>query len=46
LTHYRPEFFAQVQKMGGLEGIVSKKVAAPYRPGRGRDWLKIKAGQR
>jgi bifunctional non-homologous end joining protein LigD len=26
----------------GLEGIVSKKADAPYRAGRGRDWLKIK----
>jgi bifunctional non-homologous end joining protein LigD len=41
-----PEFFAQVQKMGGLEGIVSKKAEARYRSGRGRDWLKIKARQR
>jgi bifunctional non-homologous end joining protein LigD len=26
----------------GLEGIVSKQQDQPYRPGRGRDWLKIK----
>jgi len=26
----------------GLEGIVSKRKAAPYRPGRGSHWLKIK----
>jgi bifunctional non-homologous end joining protein LigD len=26
----------------GLEGIISKKADAPYRGGRGRDWLKIK----
>jgi bifunctional non-homologous end joining protein LigD len=26
----------------GLEGIVSKRRNSPYRPGRGRDWLKIK----
>ncbi|MBI3296994.1 MAG: DNA ligase D [Elusimicrobia bacterium] len=25
-----------------LEGLVSKRKDAPYRPGRGRDWLKIK----
>jgi bifunctional non-homologous end joining protein LigD len=25
-----------------LEGIVSKRREAPYRPGRGRDWLKVK----
>ena len=26
----------------GLEGIVSKRLAAPYRSGPSRDWLKIK----
>jgi ATP-dependent DNA ligase len=26
----------------GLEGIVSKRLSAPYRSGRCRDWLKIK----
>jgi bifunctional non-homologous end joining protein LigD len=26
----------------GFEGIVSKRAAAPYRSGRGRDWLKCK----
>ena len=26
----------------GLEGIVSKRRDAPYRPGRSRDWLKVK----
>jgi bifunctional non-homologous end joining protein LigD len=26
----------------GLEGIVSKQGDHPYRPGRGRDWLKVK----
>ncbi len=31
---------------GGLEGIVSKKAAAPYRSGRGADWLKVKCTQR
>ncbi|MEO7973070.1 MAG: DNA ligase D [Thermoanaerobaculia bacterium] len=30
----------------GLEGIVSKRTDAPYRSGRGRDWLKIKCHQR
>jgi bifunctional non-homologous end joining protein LigD len=25
-----------------LEGIISKRASAPYRPGRGGDWLKIK----
>jgi bifunctional non-homologous end joining protein LigD len=26
----------------GLEGIVSKRLTAPYRSGRSRDWLKVK----
>jgi len=26
----------------GLEGIVSKRVTAPYRSGLSRDWIKIK----
>jgi ATP-dependent DNA ligase len=26
----------------GLEGIVSKKLSAPYRSGRSNEWLKIK----
>ena len=25
-----------------LEGIISKRVDGPYRPGRGRDWVKVK----
>jgi bifunctional non-homologous end joining protein LigD len=29
-----------------LEGVVSKRRGAPYRPGRGRDWLKVKCGRR
>jgi bifunctional non-homologous end joining protein LigD len=33
--------FLQACKMG-LEGIVSKRLSAPYRSGRSRDWLKIK----
>lgn len=36
-----PEFFAQACA-AGLEGIVSKRADAPYRSGRGKDWLKIK----
>jgi bifunctional non-homologous end joining protein LigD len=28
----------------GLEGVISKRRDAPYRPGRGRDWLKSKCG--
>jgi hypothetical protein len=26
----------------GLEGIVSKRLSAPYRSGPSRDWLKVK----
>src|SRR6185369_6457585 len=29
-----------------LEGIVSKRKDGPYRPGRGRDWLKVKCLRR
>jgi bifunctional non-homologous end joining protein LigD len=34
--------FEEVRSMR-LEGIVAKKIDAPYRPGRGADWLKIRA---
>jgi bifunctional non-homologous end joining protein LigD len=30
----------------GLEGIVSKRRDAPYRSGRGKDWIKAKCGHR
>jgi hypothetical protein len=33
--------FQQACRMG-LEGIVSKRLSAPYRSGRCRDWLKVK----
>jgi bifunctional non-homologous end joining protein LigD len=33
--------FQQACRMG-LEGIVSKRLSAPYRSGRSRDWLKVK----
>jgi bifunctional non-homologous end joining protein LigD len=39
------DFFRQACRLG-LEGAVSKRRGAPYRPGRGRDWLKIKCGRR
>jgi bifunctional non-homologous end joining protein LigD len=39
------EFFAAACQYG-LEGIVSKRCAALYRPGRGSDWVKVKAGKR
>lgn len=40
-----PAFFAQAARMG-LEGIVSKKLDAPYRSGRSGSWLKVKCSQR
>jgi bifunctional non-homologous end joining protein LigD len=40
-----PAFFAQAARMG-LEGIVSKKLDAPYRSGRGKSWLKVKCSRR
>jgi bifunctional non-homologous end joining protein LigD len=33
--------FRQACRMG-LEGIVSKRLSAPYRSGRSQDWLKVK----
>lgn len=30
----------------GLEGVISKRAEAPYRSGRGRDWVKSKCTQR
>ena len=36
-----PAFYAEACRKG-LEGIVSKRRDAVYRPGRGRDWLKVK----
>ncbi|MFN4087475.1 MAG: DNA ligase D [Alphaproteobacteria bacterium] len=38
-------FFQQACSMR-LEGMVSKRADAPYRPGRSRDWLKVKCTQR
>ena len=37
-----PEFFAAAAAIP-LEGIVSKRADAPYQPGRGSAWLKIRA---
>ncbi|MGW9333621.1 non-homologous end-joining DNA ligase [Bosea sp. NPDC055594] len=37
-------FLEQACEMG-LEGIIAKRRSAPYRPGRGGDWLKIKCVQ-
>ncbi len=39
------EFFAQACQFA-LEGSIAKRRDAPYRPGRGRDWLKVKCLQR
>jgi bifunctional non-homologous end joining protein LigD len=33
--------FQQARRMG-LEGIVSKRLTAPYRSGASRDWIKVK----
>lgn len=38
-------FFEEAVKLG-LEGVVSKRADAPYRGGRGKDWLKSKGGAR
>lgn len=38
-------FYAQACRHG-LEGIVSKRADAPYRSGRGKDWLKVKCLKR
>jgi bifunctional non-homologous end joining protein LigD len=40
-----PEFFEQACRLM-LEGIVSKRAGAPYRPGRSADWLKTKCTRR
>jgi len=39
-----PEFHSRACGHG-LEGIISKRRDAPYRPGRGREWLKVKCLQ-
>ena len=40
-----PAFFAQVARMG-LEGMVSKRLDAPYCSGRSSSWLKVKCNRR
>lgn len=35
----------QVAKKRGYEGLVAKRVASPYVPGRSRDWVKVKVKQ-
>ena len=37
---------AQARLQIGLEGIISKRRDAPYRPGRGGDWIKAKCSDR
>jgi bifunctional non-homologous end joining protein LigD len=38
-------FYRQACRLG-VEGVVAKRASAPYRPGRGTDWLKVKCIQR
>ncbi len=45
LVGHGPEFLRQACRLG-LEGIVSKRVSAPYEPRRSRSWLKIKCSRR
>jgi bifunctional non-homologous end joining protein LigD len=45
LTEPGPVLLKHACKLG-LEGIISKRVDAPYRSGRGHDWLKIKCSDR
>ena len=40
-----PAFFAQAAELG-LEGVISKRIDATYKPGRSRAWLKSKTRQR
>lgn len=45
LSERGPTLLARACKMG-LEGIISKRADAPYRSGRGHDWLKSKCSDR
>jgi bifunctional non-homologous end joining protein LigD len=45
LTEPGPALLRQACKLG-LEGIIAKRANAPYRSGRGNDWLKIKCSDR
>jgi bifunctional non-homologous end joining protein LigD len=38
------QFFREARRLG-LEGVISKRRDAPYTPGRGRAWLKVKCVQ-
>ncbi len=40
-----PEFYRHAAGFG-LEGIIAKRRDRPYRPGRSKDWLKIKSANR
>jgi bifunctional non-homologous end joining protein LigD len=42
----RGEAFYDACAARGLEGIVAKRIASRYAPGRSRDWLKIKCDRR
>ncbi len=39
------EFFRKTCEFA-LEGAIAKRASSPYRPGRGRDWLKVKCMER
>jgi bifunctional non-homologous end joining protein LigD len=41
-----PKKLLAASRAAGFEGLVGKLAAAPYRPGRSRDWIKLKAGLR
>jgi bifunctional non-homologous end joining protein LigD len=47
-THIRGDGDAVLKQIcaAGHEGVVSKKISAPYRSGRTKTWLKIKCGRR
>jgi bifunctional non-homologous end joining protein LigD len=38
-----PKAFLEAVRAQGLEGIIAKRRTSPYRPGRSREWMKIKA---
>lgn len=47
-THHRGDGALLLERACtmGLEGIVSKRAEAPYRSGRGRDWVKVRCRER
>jgi bifunctional non-homologous end joining protein LigD len=42
----RPAELLAASREAGFEGLVGKRADAPYRAGRSRDWIKLKAGLR